>query len=534
VSNTTLYLCEKPSQARILATLLGATTKINGGFTSSESIVTYSFGHMMDLAFPDFYLGIRKWELNDLPLLPDKWEWQVNSSSKDQFEIIGKLLKLANRVVIATDPDDEGEVAGRQILLAHQYSGQIQRLWASALNNDALQHALHNLLPLTATESYYQAGLIRKKIDWLYGMNLSRAFSIHTGKTVHIGRIKTRLLHTIVEHAKDIQAFIPSPITRASINIEETRFIHNFDNPSDVSLLNKIESLIEGVCVSVNEEEISIPPPLPYNLSSLLIDAFNEYGLPIAVGYSAAQALYESQVISYPRTASTKLPSETSEFAAHHAITLVQSFCPPWLDEPAQQIFSLIHRRSDMNFFGPANLIQTKMVFNFGGLEFEALFLSENKEGDAGWINTSSGRYGYQFNKNLKKYHLGRKCHSPVIIEHGFSKPPFHFSEGTLLEYMAKNNIGTEATRVAAISSLYQLNLVNQNPSELIPSEVGYKLESSIPETIKNNTMNFNIAKAVSAARSLSNTAQTHLIEAAIWLATIINPLIYPHNDGKH
>ena len=170
--NRTLYLCEKPSQARVLANLLGASQQETGAFVGDEVVVTYCYGHMHSLAMPDEYIGDIPWKLCDLPILPTDWIWKVKSQHQEQFDNIGKWLAEAKCAVIATDPDEEGEVIGRQVLKAHQFDGLVKRLWVSSLDQNSLKNAVHNLLPLSATDSHFRAGLIRHELDWLFGMNL--------------------------------------------------------------------------------------------------------------------------------------------------------------------------------------------------------------------------------------------------------------------------------------------------------------------------------------------------------------------------
>ncbi|MBU1776991.1 MAG: DNA topoisomerase, partial [Gammaproteobacteria bacterium] len=172
----TLYLCEKPSQARALAKQLGAFHNEHGVYTGGGAVVLNAYGHLLNLAMPDEYSDHDHgpWSLSNLPIVPKKWEWRVKEEHLQHYAKIGKWLDRVKTVVIATDPDEEGEVIGRQILYELGFKGNILRLWASALNSNSLNQALKNLLPLSATDTTYRAGCVRRQLDWLYGINLSR------------------------------------------------------------------------------------------------------------------------------------------------------------------------------------------------------------------------------------------------------------------------------------------------------------------------------------------------------------------------
>ena len=177
-ARNTFYLCEKPSQARTLAKVLGAEKGRDQMHFAEGVVIGHAYGHMLNLAKPETYIGTGPWCLDNLPILPKTWIWQVKDEHREHLDNLGKYLSQADLVVLATDPDEEGEVIGRQILQAHNYSGKVLRLWMSALETESLKKSLQNLRPLSETDHFYQAGRVRHEMDWLFGMNLSRAFSV--------------------------------------------------------------------------------------------------------------------------------------------------------------------------------------------------------------------------------------------------------------------------------------------------------------------------------------------------------------------
>ncbi|EKN6297695.1 DNA topoisomerase III, partial [Yersinia enterocolitica] len=193
-----LFLCEKPSQGRDIAAVLGATEKKSGYLSGAGVTVTWGFGHLLEQASPDMYgeqFG-KPWRTEVLPVLPTQWQMQIKPESKVQFEVIRKLLLKADCVVIATDADREGEVIAREILDYCGYQGNVERLWLSALDEASVRAALAAIKPGHETYPYYLAGLGRSRADWQIGMNLTRLYTVKArdsgyGNVLSVGRVQT-------------------------------------------------------------------------------------------------------------------------------------------------------------------------------------------------------------------------------------------------------------------------------------------------------------------------------------------------------
>jgi DNA topoisomerase-3 len=514
---TTLYFCEKPSQARVLAKILGASKQDNGAFFGDDIIVANGFGHMVSLAMPDAYIGNAPWESDDLPILPNEWKWVVNPKHRDKFIRIGELLAQSDLVIIATDPDEEGEVAGRQILAAHGYSGHVLRLWASALDTDSLNKALKNLLPLSATEHYYQAGLIRHKLDWLLGMNLSREYSIRSGNTVGIGRVKTRMLSELIQRETEINSFQPTTVFNAHVALNG----HDFSMTSDVKSSTTFP--MDGVCIAVIDETILLDAPLPPILSDLLIMANQSTGISLADGYCAAQMLYEAGLISYPRTSSNALPSNASNgFAAHHAIIVTNDECPSWADSNMRAIFNEVQVNGVMQDLGCAKIFQRTTIFEFGGKQFKNVFQSTTED-EAGWMLCASQKLKKLLVNNKPNFTKGQTVKAGVKVSSTQSVPPAMFSESSLLKMMVDNEVGTEATRVETITDLVKdkVAIIDGN-GEFQATLNGRKLMSMLPSWL-NAEMNQIVKEAVFQARRNCGDGQAHLLGATKWLAKVIH-----------
>ncbi|MEZ8996642.1 toprim domain-containing protein, partial [Vibrio sp. 10N.247.311.46] len=208
-----VFLCEKPSQGRDIAKVLGCHEKREGALRGQGVVVTWGFGHILSQADPEHYdPALKAWSYDTLPIVPSTWQMVVPADKKKQFNVIKKLLASATEVVIATDADREGEVIAREILDFVGYQGQVSRLWLSALDEASIRKGLDNLKPGSETESLYWAGLGRSQADWLLGMNLTRLCSL-VGReagyrgALSVGRVQTPTLRLVVERDLAIAHF---------------------------------------------------------------------------------------------------------------------------------------------------------------------------------------------------------------------------------------------------------------------------------------------------------------------------------------
>lgn len=498
--NLTTYLCEKPSQARALAAVLGATETVKGAFTGEGFAVTYGFGHLLRLASPNAYIGSGQWKLEDLPILPDEWELSPSPSGKEQLVVIGDWLSKSNNVVLATDPDIEGETLGRQILEWHGFAGNVSRLWASALDPNSLRNALKNLRPLSETDHLYRAGIARHKMDWFLGMNLSRLFSIKLGTEVGIGRVKTALLNAIALREQDIHNFVPQTFFSAIVNIGGELYQWVGDVGRPMPTIPCIGKLVESTI-----ETIAVPPPLPYSLSGLLIDACAA-GISLSDAYAAAQSLYEAQAISYPRTSSTALPGHgVGGFAAHHAITTTNSgwTCPDSMGAAARTVYSLIHENCVMQEIGSAHVDIQKTVFEFGGERFERTTRWLADEYRAGWMICVPDVF--ETHKLGTPRNVRAAVGDAVIAAPQFDKrttlPPRHHNEASLLGMMVEKELGTESTRVNAITGLARDQVVEPGDGFRL-SVHGKTLVGALPDGVRGQDMERIVREVVSAAQN--------------------------------
>ncbi len=350
----TLYICEKPSQAKDIASELGVVSKGDGFIQCRPGVVTWCFGHLLEMSSPDQYDSrYKRWSFESLPILPNHWALQVKPSAAKQFSIIKRLLKSAKQVVIATDADREGEMIAREILDTAGYRGTIERLWLSALDPVSIRKALSTLRPDAETRPLYEAGLGRSRADWLIGMNLTRAYTVLSQQNggrdvVSIGRVQTPTLNLVVMRDLEIEGFVPRPffeiqtVCDAEGRTYRARWLPG-QSPEvvidedrrclDRFAAERVIREIQGQAGTIVHYDRSIKEeghPLPFDLSSLQAEASRRFGLDASQTLEAAQSLYEThKAISYPRSDSRYLPlSQFTEASA--IISLLQRNDPDW------------------------------------------------------------------------------------------------------------------------------------------------------------------------------------------------------------
>lgn len=331
----TLYICEKPSQARDIAAVLGADTRHDGYFEGSDCKVTWCLGHLLELAPPDDYCeNLKPWRMSVLPVIPDNWRLHPKEKTKSQLRIIGVLLKKTHHVVVATDADREGDVIGRQLLDYFKYDGKVERLWLSALDEASIKKALSSILPGESTYPLYQAGLARQRADWLVGMNLTMATSHLYGSqgqgVLSVGRVQTPTLALVVQRDKVIENFQAKDYYELMITCQtssDIKFNVKWDTPESVKdeaghclksdVIDAVIKKIDGqkACVTVfSDQPKKASAPLCFSLSGLQKLCSSRFGLPAKKTLEIAQSLYEKhKATTYPRTDSGYLP--TSQFS---------------------------------------------------------------------------------------------------------------------------------------------------------------------------------------------------------------------------
>ena len=333
---STAIVAEKPSVARDIAQVVGARMKGDGFLHGAGYVVTWAIGHLVQLAQPnEIKPEWKSWRRDTLPMLPQEWPLVVGDKTRDQFEVVRKILSSAKigRVVCATDAGREGELIFRYIYEAAGCTKPVQRLWISSLTADAIQRGLATMKPGTDYDPLADAARGRSRADWLVGMNLSRAYTLALGESFSVGRVQTPTLAMLVERELEIRAFVPedyievlatfSPDQGAS-RYQGTWFRVGAEAPRDamrlppdgVEAAQIVERARSGQAAieSIKGETQRMVPPFLYDLTELQRHANRLFGLSAQKTLEVAQALYERhKLLSYPRTDSRHLSADVAK-----------------------------------------------------------------------------------------------------------------------------------------------------------------------------------------------------------------------------
>ncbi len=327
-----LYLCEKPSQAKDIAAVLGARRRGDGCWLGTDVTVTWCIGHLLETAPPDAYdARYKRWVLADLPIIPEKWKMTVKPRTASQYKAVKRLLGEASELIIATDADREGEMIARELVEHCRYRGPIRRLWLSALDEASIRKALAALKPGAETFSLYHSALGRSRADWLIGMNMSRLFTLLGRQSGYqgvlpVGRVQTPTLRLVVDRDRSIADFVPVPFWAIDVELlhDGTAFTAQWRAPADVCddqdrCLNQalaqqaaaaINSAASAQVIKLKTERMREVAPLPFDLGTLQEVCSKKLGLGAQETLDIAQALYETyKVITYPRSDCGFLPS---------------------------------------------------------------------------------------------------------------------------------------------------------------------------------------------------------------------------------
>ena len=341
IASVTAVIAEKPSVARDIARVLGAT-KSGDGFLQGEGyVVTWAIGHLVGLAQPhEIRPEWKRWRQDLLPMLPETWPLIVNEKTKDQFEVVRKILQSSKvtRVVCATDAGREGELIFRYIYAASECEKPFDRLWISSLTPDAIRRGIASLKPGTEYDSLADAAAGRSRADWLVGMNLSRAYSLALNEEISVGRVQTPTLAMVVERELAIRSFVPEEYVEVVATFhpvglpKEKKYSGVWFRPAvgrekAAAELNRrlsadgveanaiIERAKKGRAriESIAPETQRTPPPPLYDLTELQRHANRLFGFSAQKTLDVAQALYERhKLISYPRTDSRFLSQDVA------------------------------------------------------------------------------------------------------------------------------------------------------------------------------------------------------------------------------
>jgi DNA topoisomerase-3 len=337
---TIAVLAEKPSVARDIAKVLGASARGEGYLHGNGYVVTWAIGHLAALAQPhEMHAEWRAWRRDLLPMLPETWPLVVYEKTRDQFEVVKKILlsSRVSRVICATDAGREGELIFRYIYEAAGCSKPVERLWISSLTPDAIRTGFDTVRPARDFEPLAQAARGRSRADWLVGMNLSRAYSLaysaQSNDALSVGRVQTPTLAMVVERELAIRAFVPEdyleveatfrPSGRPQAESYKGTWVRDpkeiqksarlAADGAEAKQIAKRARSGKAAIESVEAEKQRMGPPALYDLTELQRHANRLFGFSAQKTLDLAQALYERhKLISYPRTDSRHLTQDVA------------------------------------------------------------------------------------------------------------------------------------------------------------------------------------------------------------------------------
>lgn len=564
-----LYIAEKPSLGRAIAAVLPKPHKNADGFIAAAdgSVVSWCIGHLLEQAEPDAYdERYKSWQLEHLPIMPEQWQLKAKSETRKQLTVLRKLVKSAKQIVHAGDPDREGQLLVDEVIdflnVSARKKQQVQRCLISDLNPAAVKRAISQLRENKEFIPLSVSALARSRADWLYGINMTRAYTIQGRKAgyngvLSVGRVQTPVLGLVVRRDKEIKAFEPKPFYEVLAHLltdTGERFIAKWlpseacrpyqDEDGRVLLRGLAENVVSRISnqpalVKAHESKRKQQAaPLPYNLSSLQIDAAKRFGLSAKQVLDTCQALYEKhKLITYPRSDCRYLPKEhfkqaasigksiakvdgslaeaasNAQFSlrskawndakvdAHHAIIPTEKAVDSSrLSAAEQKVYQLIARQYLAQFYPAWQYEDRRLEVEVAG----GLFVAKARQTlEAGWKVLFGGadkKDDDDTQSQLPQLTKGQvlHCETGELLEK-VTQPPKHFTDATLLAAMTgiarfvtdaelrkvlkeTDGLGTEATRAGIIELLFRRGFLQRQGKTILATEAGVALINSLPE----------------------------------------------------
>ena len=359
-----LIIAEKPSVSKSLAAVLGAKERKDGYYAGDGYIVSWCYGHLVELARPAAYgEPYKRWSYGTLPILPEQWRYAVRPEKEKQFHILCALMRRddVEAVVNACDAGREGELIFRWAYEQGECNKPVSRLWISSMEDAAIREGFANLRPGADYDTLYSAALCRARADWLVGINATRLFSVLYGATLNVGRVQSPTLAMMVSREATVQDFTPEPFYTPVL--ETKGFTASGERLKTPEEAQRIRAACDGGDVSVlsvEKKEKTEAPPKLYDLTSLQRDANRLLGYTAQQTLDYAQSLYEKKLATYPRTDSRYLTGDMAsglpELVNLTAMRLPFASVPVPVDAPLVVDDSMV---SDHHALLPTNTVRT-------------------------------------------------------------------------------------------------------------------------------------------------------------------------------
>lgn len=478
-------IAEKPSVAKDIARILGATSSHDGYMEGNGYQVTWTFGHLCTLKEPDDYTPMwKRWSLSALPMIPQRFGIKLidDKGIIKQFSVIEKLMQNADGIINCGDAGQEGELIQRWVMQKAQAKCPVKRLWISSMTDEAIREGFHTLKDQQEYQPLYLAGLSRAIGDWLLGMNATRLYTLKYGQNrqvLSIGRVQTPTLALIVNRQKEIDNFEPEPYWVLSTIYRDTLF---------TATKGKFTSKEEGeqsfakiadkpfTVTDVQKKAGKEAPPHLYDLTSLQVDCNKKFSMSAETTLNVIQSLYEKKLTTYPRVDTQYLSDDiypkcpatlkglrgyeaftqpligkplpkskkvfdTSKVTDHHAI--IPTGVPASnLTDLEQHVYDLVARRFISVFYPDCKFSTTTVMGKVDDVEFK---VSGKQINDPGWRVLyakdaqqvdSDDKKNQDEERTLPAFTKGESGpHTPTLTEK-WTTPPKYYTEATLLRAM--------------------------------------------------------------------------------------------------
>jgi len=528
-----LVIAEKPSVALSIAKVIGAKNKKDGYYEGNGYRVSWCVGHLIQMSNPDSYdEKYAKWNIDDLPIIPSEYKYEVAKATKKQFITLKKLMndKEVDTVINACDAGREGEAIFRLVYLQASCKKKMKRLWISSMEDSAIKDGFDNLKDGKDYDNLFESAQTRAIADWLVGMNISRLYSCLYKQNYSVGRVQTPTLAMIVGRDDEIANFKKEKYYTVELNLDG--FTLSTDRIDKLEIAEDIKSSIENVITikDVEKKEKITKPDLPFDLTTLQRECNKYFGYSAKQTLDYAQSLYEKKLITYPRTDSRYLTTDmiistvnnilgkndfdtervkvifnSAKVTDHHAIIPTVSSLKEdisALPESEVKVYRLISNKLHASVGYPLIENTTKIV---------AVYESQGDVFDFKATDKVIADEG--FTKYLKEY-KPKKNEEPVLpdvnvgdvitienkeIKEKYTQSPKHFNEDALLKAMEaagnealekdveveRKGLGTPATRAGIIENLIYKGFIERDKKNLIATEKGKSLIEIVADNFK-------------------------------------------------
>ena len=524
-----LVIAEKPSVALSIAKVLGANAKKDGYVEGNGYKVSWCVGHLIQMANPDAYDSrYTKWNMEDLPIFPKEYKYEVTKATKKQFSILKKLMNESSidTIINACDAGREGEAIFRLVYTEASCKKKVERLWISSMEDSAIREGFANLRKGEDYDSLFASAQARAIADWLVGMNISRLYSCLYQQNYSVGRVQTPTLAMIVKRDDEIAHFKKEKYY--TVELLTDGFSLSSERIDDVETAKRLKNKVGNTIQvrDVTQKEKITNPELPFDLTTLQRECNKFFGYSAKQTLDYAQNLYEKKLITYPRTDSRCLTEDmivntlnnivgkndfdkerikavfnSKKVTDHHAIIPTISSLQDDLSklpESEAKVYRLILNKLHASLGYPLKESLTKVVAEVEGFSFSC----------AGKVITEEG-----FTKYLKEY-KAKKSMELVLpsvsigdilhlesseLREKYTAAPKHYTEDTLLKAMElagtemldkaveveRRGLGTPATRAGVIENLIYKGFVERDKKNLLATHKGINLITIVAEKFK-------------------------------------------------